>query len=58
MYGTVEYGHPFFALITSSATQFTSQRLKLFTNDIFDVLEIIILEQEEIKENNFLVYGK
>lgn len=59
-YGTVELWSSILRINNmTSATQFTNQRIKLFTEDIFDVLnEILILEETEIKENNFLVYGK
>lgn len=40
-----------------SVTQFTNIRVKLFTQDIFDVLnEILILEESEIKKNRAQVY--
>jgi hypothetical protein len=42
-----------------SATQFTRRNIKILTNNIFSVLnEILILEDKEIKENNLLVYRK
>lgn len=41
-----------------SASQFTLQTLKMFTSDIFDVInEIFILEEKTIRDNNAEVYG-
>lgn len=41
-----------------SASQFTLQTLKMFTSDIFDVInEIFILEEDTIRDNNAEVYG-
>lgn len=42
-----------------SAAQFNKQVVKVFSTDIFEIInEILILEEKAIKENNKAVYGK
>ena len=54
LYGTTELWSSLLSINNlTSASQFTMQKLKLFTYDIFDVInEILILEDDEIKSNN------
>lgn len=42
----------------SSSIEFNTKKLRVFTSDIFQVLnEILILEKEEIEKNKINVYG-
>lgn len=54
LYGTTELWSSILSINNlTSASEFTMQKLKLFTYDIFDVInEILILEDDEIKANN------
>jgi hypothetical protein len=43
----------------TSASQFVNQTIKAFTQDVFDVInEIMILEDERIRDNRLEIYGK
>ena len=43
----------------TSTTQFDQKKIKVFTSNIFDILnEILILEESAIRENNDQVYKK
>lgn len=59
-YGTTELWSSILRINNlTSASQFTNQTIRAFTNDIFDVLnEIMILEDETLKNNKLDVYGK
>lgn len=59
-YGTTELWSSILRINNiASATQFTKQKVKMFTEDIFDVLnEIMILEEDAIEENKILAYGR
>lgn len=54
LYGTTELWSSILSINNlTSASEFTLQKVKLFTYDIFDVInEILILEDDEIKANN------
>lgn len=59
MYGTTELWSTLLRINNMvSALQFTNKKIKAFTQDIFDVLnEILILEDDKLKSNRIEVYG-
>lgn len=59
MYGTTELWSTLLRINNMvSAIQFTNKKIKAFTQDIFDVLnEILILEDDRLKSNRIEVYG-
>lgn len=59
-YGTTELWSSLLRINNmTSAVQFTKTKIKAFTQDIFDVLnEIMIMEEEEIRDNRINTYGK
>lgn len=59
MYGTTELWSTLLRINNMvSAIQFTNKKIKAFTQDIFDVLnEILILEDDRLKRNRIEVYG-
>lgn len=59
-YGTTElWSHILRINNLTSVTQFTKQKIKMFTEDIFDIInEIFILEEDTITKNRLEAYGK
>jgi hypothetical protein len=60
LYGTTEIWSSLLRINNmGSASQFTKQTIKAFTEDIIEVInEIMILEEEEMRDNRIAIYGK